>query len=107
MASIKNYETSSEAINDLNKRGYTSDFNLKADDNCIFCAQSKIQINHDDFEIDEFYRFYGASDPADEVAVYAISSEKYNLKGVLVDSYGAYASKGVTEIIKKLDFHKS
>ena len=92
----KGYETLSEALNDLHKRGFIYDFNI--DGNCIFCADNKIKINPEEFEISEYYRFEGDSDPADNSVVYAISSDKHNLKGVLVNGYGANSDK-IPEVI--------
>ena len=57
------YETLSEAITDLQKRGFTKDFNV-----------DKSNIESGEFEIVEYYRFEGDSDPADEAVVYAIES---------------------------------
>ena len=56
------YETVSEAVNDLKKRGFTMDFAL--DENCIVCHDD--QFDPDNFEIMEVYRFEGDSDPGDE-----------------------------------------
>ncbi len=43
------------------------------------------------FTIDAVYRFEGPTDPGDEMILYAISSRKYNLKGVLTNAFGMYA----------------
>jgi hypothetical protein len=75
------------------------DFNLKPD--CIACKAPNIQLYPDEFIIDKFFRFEGASNPDDNAIVYAISS-KDGLKGTLVDAYGVYADSLTTEMIKKL-----
>ncbi len=94
------YETSSKAIDDLKKRGFTEDFNLK--ENYIVC--NELCFHPDDFEITEVYRFEGNSDPADESIVYGIESHN-GIKGVLVNGYG-YSSEPVGEAIaKKLSIH--
>ncbi|MBL7762729.1 MAG: phosphoribosylpyrophosphate synthetase, partial [Chitinophagaceae bacterium] len=67
-----NYDTVSQAINSLKKRGFSLDFNLS--ENCIVCSEDK--FNPEDFEITEVYRFEGNSDPADEAVVYAIESNR-------------------------------
>ncbi len=95
----KGYETLSEALNDLQKRGFTFDFNF--DNNCIFCAENKARLNPEDFEIVEYYRFEGDSDPADNAIVYAIKSDKHNMKGVLVSAYGAYSEQVSDDLISK------
>lgn len=91
------YDTVSEAVNDLKKRGYTMDFNL--DENCIVCHEDR--FNPGEFEITEVYRFEGNTDPADEAVVYAIESVK-GQKGVLVNGYGAYSDNMSAEMANKL-----
>ncbi|GAC1311857.1 MAG: hypothetical protein NVSMB24_32220 [Mucilaginibacter sp.] len=92
--------TVSEVINYLKKEGYTIDFNLK--ENCLECNGTSLQIHPDDFVIDKHYRFEGFSDPADEAVVYAISSPKYNLKGILVNGYGPSSDPLTDQMIAAL-----
>lgn len=96
------YDTVSQAVNDLKKRGYTLDFNLKA--NSLECQGQKFDPK--DFEITEFHRFEGVSDPADEAVVFAIES-KNGLKGVLVNAFGVYSEPLSDEMVKKLSFQKT
>lgn len=93
------YETLSEALADLAKRGYVHDFNLHAD--CIECKGLNLQLKPEDFEIMEYYRFEGNTDPGDEEIVYAIEASDGS-KGVLVDAFGTYADEISPEILKKL-----
>lgn len=95
------YDTVSEAINDLKKRGFDVDFNLQ--ENCIVCHNDKFNV--EDFEITEVYRFEGNTDPSDEAIVYAIES-KNGKKGVLVNGYGISADVMDAEMAKKLSIHK-
>jgi hypothetical protein len=96
------YDTVSQAINGLKERGYTMDFNLTS--NCIECEGQK--FNPRDFEITEFHRFEGNSDPGDEAVVYAIESRS-GLKGTLVNAFGVYSEALSDEMIKKLNFQKN
>ena len=96
------YDTVTQAVNDLKKRGYTMDFNLA--ENCIVCHEEK--FNPDEFEITEVYRFEGETDPADEAIVFAIESNM-GLKGVLVNAFGIYSEPMSDAMIKKLSFHKN
>lgn len=96
------YDTVSQAVNDLKQRGYTVDFNLK--ENGVECG-GKI-LNPKDFEITEFHRFEGNSDPGDEAVVYAIES-RTGLKGVLVNAFGVYSESLSDDMIKKLSFQKN
>ena len=102
---MKSYETVSEAINDLVKRGYTHDFNVHAEKECLVCNTSLTQLSADDFEIDETYRFEGNTDTGDEMILFAISSKKHNIKGTLLNAYGLYSDSATTKIIEKLVNH--
>jgi hypothetical protein len=93
--------TLSEVTNLLKERGYTMDFNLKED--CLECGGNFLKLFPGDFVIDKIYRFEGTSDPADEAIVYAISSEKFKMKGVLVNGYGVSSDKITSEMIAALD----
>jgi hypothetical protein len=65
--SQRNYDTLSEAVDDLIKRGYTTDFLLQKEKECLLCKDNSLELSPEDFTIDEVYRFEGISDPADEV----------------------------------------
>ncbi|WP_339757477.1 phosphoribosylpyrophosphate synthetase [uncultured Winogradskyella sp.] len=94
---MNNYDTLSEAVNDLIRRGYTYDFNLKPE--CLECASLKIEIHPEDFEVEKTYRFEGMSSTDDNSVLYAISS-KNGIKGLLVDAYGVYA-ENISETMRK------
>ncbi|EHQ30304.1 hypothetical protein [Mucilaginibacter paludis] len=98
---MKNFETALDAIQDLNKRGYTANLSLEGD--TIDDKARGIKMTADDFEITEFYRFEGATNPSDMSIVYAIDSEKNNLKGVLMNAYGVYANNSSSAIEAKLN----
>lgn len=97
---MENYETLTEAIEGLRKQGYVEDFNLKQ--NCIECRNGEYKVFHDEFHIDKYFRFEGQTDPADECILYAISAEKYKLKGVLVNGYGISSEAITNEMLAKL-----
>ncbi|TYB76926.1 phosphoribosylpyrophosphate synthetase [Bizionia myxarmorum] len=101
----KSYDTVTEAMSDLKKLGYTTDFSILTDQECLVCHQTSTELSADDFEIDDFYRFEGDSDPGDEMIVYAISSEKFKMKGIVVNAYGIYAENASSAIVKKLNTH--
>ncbi|MFB3055953.1 MAG: phosphoribosylpyrophosphate synthetase [Ignavibacteriaceae bacterium] len=91
-----NYDTLSEALNDLVKRGFTLDFNLKS-------VQKK--FNSKSFNVVEVYRFEGMSSTDDESVLYVIETSD-GMKGTLVDAYGTYADSVSVELIQKLKFNK-
>lgn len=70
-----------DAIVDLQKRGYSSDFIVM--DNLLFCAQQKIFLGHDEFDINEVYSFH-PSRTRQETVVYGITSEQHAIKGILL-----------------------
>lgn len=96
---MKSYDTLLEALNDLQSRGYTYDFNLK--NHCVACASLKIEMQPEDFKVDEVHRFEGMSSTDDNSILYAISSNN-GIKGTLVDAYGIYAENISEEMRMKL-----
>ncbi|HLD54592.1 MAG TPA: hemerythrin domain-containing protein [Sediminibacterium sp.] len=107
MIQVYNYDTVSEALNDLAKRGFTHDFNIHEDADCLICTNTMTQLSPEEFEIVETYRFEGDTDPADEMIVFAISSIKHNLKGTLLNAYGIYADGATSKIVAKLEKNAS
>lgn len=95
--------TVSEVLNLLKKEGYTVDFNLQ--DSCLICHGNSLQLHPDEFLVDKHYRFEGDSDPGDEAVVYAISSDKHQIKGTLVNGYGMYSEAITDELVKALQEH--
>ncbi|HQV53539.1 MAG: phosphoribosylpyrophosphate synthetase [Flavobacteriales bacterium] len=100
-----NYDTVTEAIQGLKRRGYTLDFNAQADAECLVCHDTSLNLSPEEFQIDEVYRFEGNSDPGDEMVVYAISSERHNAKGVVINAFGTYSDGTVAAIVKHLHRH--
>lgn len=101
----KNYDTVTEALADLKKLGYTVDFSVLTDKECLICHLTATVLSPDDFVIDDFYRFEGDSDPGDEMIVYAISSKHDNIKGIVVNAFGIYSDSSSSAIVKKLAAH--
>ena len=101
---MKTYNNLVEATNDLMKRGYTENLSLEGE--TVDDKEKNIQMTADDFEIDEFYRFEGASNPDDTSIIYAVTSEKHKLKGVIVNAYGAYANNSSSAIEAKLHHYQ-
>jgi len=97
------YGTLSETINGLKKEGYTLDFNICEES--VTCHQTNLILSPEDFEIDKVYRFEGESNPDDQSILYAISSPKFEVKGVLVNGYGISSDDVTNALIKKLKTH--
>ena len=101
---METYETLSEAVNDLQRKGYTYNFNVQG--NVLMCNENNIQLRPSDFIIDSIFRFEGDTDPGDENILYAISSPKHNVKGLLVNAYGMYSDSLSAEMVSKLSINK-
>ena len=98
------YNTLSEAVNDLQKRGYTDD--LTHDGRYLICGARGLSLDPAEFEIDEFHRFEGNSDPQDQSIVYAISSTKHGVRGMLVNAFGPDANTLTQAMVSKLATHR-
>ncbi len=93
------YSSLSIAIQDLQKEGYTADFNL-----CNAGVEHKHKKHiHKATELDviKFYRFEGMSNPDDNTILYVIETTTGE-KGLLVDAYGMYAGNVPRDLIEKL-----
>lgn len=101
---MKSYTTLSETMNELRKEGYTEDFNLQQ--NCLECRNGEFKVFADEFKVDKYFRFEGASNPSDAAILYAISSDSKNLKGVLVNAYVIYSEPLTDEMMEKLDMQQ-
>ena len=101
---MPSYDTLTEALIDLKKRGFNTDFNVSFIH--IQCSDTGKELYPQDFEIVEHYRFEGNSDPGDESVVYAIHSIDGSIKGTLVSAYGMYSESVSEDMIKKLNVHE-
>ncbi|MCI0448352.1 MAG: phosphoribosylpyrophosphate synthetase [Chlorobi bacterium] len=100
---VYSYETVTEALESLYRRGYANNFNIK--DSALECKNLNLVLKPEDFEIVEFYRFEGETNPGDEEIVYAIES-KDGVKGTLVSAFGIYADEVSDEVLKKLKIER-
>ncbi len=101
---MESYDTVTDTLLNLKARGYDVDFNIAFDK--ITCSKNEICLNPEQFEITEFYRFEGDSDPGDENVVYAIESKDGKIKGTITSAYGTYAETISNEMLQKLSIHK-
>ena len=94
-------DTLSETMNALKNKGYTTDFNFKKE--CLVCTEEgkEVFIHPSEFKIEGIFRFEGESNPDDSSILYAIKSDKHNIKVVLVNAYGVYADDIVSEMAKR------
>lgn len=96
---MEKYDTLSEAINDLKKKGYNVDFNQWEENG----DPKYLDPDKDgEIKIKHFYRFEGVSDAGNNTILYALETSD-GKKGVLVEAYGAYSGNAAPdEVVKHL-----
>ena len=98
MSAIR-YRTMVEAIEDLNKRGFTANFEFldqkfrDVDTGRVFDANDLTIVKH--------YRFEGTSDPDDMSVIYALKSRD-GTAGLIADAFGTYANPGLGSFLDKV-----
>ena len=100
---MQTYDTLVDALNDLKQRGYTTDFNIAFDH--VKCIETGVCLAPSQFEITDFYRFEGMTNPDDSVIVYTIEAKDGSMKGTLVSAYGVYSDPVNDEMLQKLSVH--
>lgn len=94
MKTEHNYKTASIALEELNKKGYTTDFNVEFE---------KLHEKADEHIIDISYHYEGESDPSDENNIYGIRNKNTQEKGVFVTGNLAFLEGKKRDIILNLE----
>ena len=79
-------ETLSEALRRLNAAGYTDGY--RAEPPGLKSRSNGSVLAPDRFRVDEIVRFEGESDPSEESAVFALTSQADGTKGTYTVAYG-------------------
>lgn len=87
-------------LNKLVLDGYTEDF--KASERGLLSLKNEKIYGPEQVRVTNFYRFEGASDPADNTILYAIETDD-GVKGTLVDAYGSYADARVSGFMDQVE----
>src|SRR5437016_13715708 len=90
------YSTVSEAVQGLNARGFTANFEV-ADDG-LRAVDSGKTFTAQQLTLVEHHRFEGASDPDDMSVVYGIAASD-GTRGVAVDAYGVSADRRLSGVL--------
>lgn len=85
-----------EIIEQLRSEGYINDFSIKND--TILDDSGIKSYRPEDLIIERIERYEGDSNPSDNAVIYVLTA-KDGTKGILVDSYGAYADPKLAKII--------
>jgi hypothetical protein len=100
----EDYDTLSQVMERLRNEGYTDDMNLQSDH--LECRNGTCRLSPKDFQVDRIFRFEGPTDPGDEAILYAISSDTFKLKGLLVNGYGIYSDETSNDLVRKLSLER-
>ncbi|HEX6193253.1 MAG TPA: hypothetical protein VFZ42_12850 [Chitinophagaceae bacterium] len=99
-STLSDMKTLASCINHLVKEGYTEDFKI-IETGMISLHAEKV-YRPEQVHVLNFYRFEGASDPADNSILYAIETDD-GTKGTLTDAYGPYADPQVTKYMQRVE----
>ena len=103
-STTEDMKTLSFCLNKLTLDGYTEDF--KAGERGLLSLQHEKIYEPGQIQVNNFFRFEGASDPADNAILYAIETDD-GIKGTLVDAYGPYADPKVISFMEEVErLHK-
>lgn len=95
--------TLSQVMEKLREKGITDEIRMTDDKKFVISGTEK-SYRSEDLKILRTYRFEGASDPADNTALYLVE-DLYGNKAMIIDSYGAdsnYDGREFDEFIKSL-----
>jgi hypothetical protein len=93
-------ETLSEALRRLTAAGYTDDYRAEAQG--LRSHASGVVHPPDSFLVDEVVRFEGDSDPSDESAVFALTSEADGTRGTYTVAYGPMMDALDADVVGRL-----
>jgi len=94
-------KTLASCLNKALQDGYKE--NLKATSTGIESVETGRSYQPEDLHVVDFYRFEGASDPADSSILYVVEAPD-GAKGTLVDSYGAYSDPDVAKMVTRINY---
>ncbi len=92
--------TLTERVNKMTQNGYTD--NMKVTAEGLYSTEKEKAYKPDEITITDFFRFEGQSDPADNSILYVIETNDGG-KGMLIDSYGAYADELINKFIQEVE----
>lgn len=98
-ATTSDMRTLASCLNKLISDGYTEDF--KVSEMGLLSQQHEKIYQPSEINIVNFYRFEGASDPADNSIIYVIETAD-DIKGTLIDAYGPYADQLVNRFMEEV-----
>ena len=99
-ATTEDMKTLASCHNKLLMDGYTENF--QASEAGLHSTGRNRDYKPEEVRIVNFFRFEGASDPADNSILYAIETND-GVKGTITDAYGPYADPLTDKFIKQVE----
>jgi len=100
-STTEDMKTLATCVNKLVLDGYDTNFKVSEDGNSLLSLTKEKMYTPEEVDIVNFYRFEGASDPADNSILYVLKTHNGE-KGTLTDAYGPYADLNVTKFIDRV-----
>jgi len=100
-ATTEDMKTLASCHSKLLMDGYKENFNV-SDKGLLYSPEKERHYKPEDVRIANFFRFEGASDPADNSILYAIETND-GVKGTLIDAYGPYADLHTDKFIRQVE----
>jgi hypothetical protein len=97
---IPHMKSLSLCLNKMVLEGYDDDF--KISDNGLRSLKTEKVYEPENINVINFFRFEGQSDPDDNTIMYVIETND-GLKGTLVDAYGPYADRKLSEFMQQVE----
>jgi hypothetical protein len=94
------YNTLSEAIEHLKKRGFSHNLNISDEGKLVGSGEQSYDPSQ--VKLVEFHRFEGTSDPADMSILYVLETDS-GTKGTVVDSFGADGTELISQFMNKVE----
>jgi len=95
-------ETLSEAINRLNKSGYTDTF--RAQKGLLLAVNYKKSFSPEFLSVDEVVRFEGNTDLSDEAVIFALRDQKTGVKGTYTVAYSTDMDPQDMDVVQRLQW---
>jgi len=95
---MKSYHSLDEAISDLRKRGYESDFETESF--CLYCGDLDMRLDPEEFKVDDIYKIDGQESTENNTTLYAITSVG-GVRGIVVERKKTCSLTSNIEFIKR------
>jgi hypothetical protein len=95
--------TLADAIAELAAQGYTESLQIQGE--TLIAAQAKTTLASNEFTIDAAYRFDSDESGSDSQHLFAVSSARQGIKGLLIDAFDMHREARGAPLLKKLRAH--